>query len=94
MQNLDEAVVKTLNPLRVRNLNRASNLYSEASMSAKNQIDKYGVSGVMNSYNPHLTLFYVCPAKKTIQNIPRIIKDTKYENISYKASKIAIGKLG
>ncbi len=75
-------------------LARARDAYDTVDEKRKKQIDVYGVAGVMELYNPHMTLFYTYPANSAIQKIPEIIKNEQYENMICKSSKIAIGKLG
>lgn len=94
LKNLHRSIVEIASKYHKRPLDRARDVYNEVDQERKNQIDEYGVPGVMNLYNPHMTLFYIYPAKAAIQKIPNVIKDKKYENAVFKASKIVIGELG
>ena len=94
LQRLHENVVKVVSPYHKRPLDRARDVYNLVDLQRKKQIDLYGVPGVMELYNPHMTLFYTYPANSSIQIIPEIIKNDQYENVICTATQIAIGKLG
>jgi 2'-5' RNA ligase len=94
LQFLHESMVKIGSKYHKRPLDRARDIYNDVDSERKAQIDKYGVSGVMNLYNPHMTLFYTYPADSSIQETLKMIENPKYNGVTCSTSKLALGKLG
>ncbi|MES2961790.1 MAG: hypothetical protein V4694_05345 [Pseudomonadota bacterium] len=95
LKNLHIEVVKIANPYHQGVLKRFADSYSELDKKQKEQVDNYGMSGLFDEYNPHVTLFYF-PAKNSgIKNFikdlsPQITKKVKGVDATY----LAIAELG
>ena len=94
LDKLHYEVVGAFNKYHLRPLARVSDIYNTLSKEKKEQVDKYGVSGVMEYYNPHLTVFYKYPADAALQEASKKIQKLAKEGMVCKASSIAIGELG
>ena len=92
--NLHRKVVEIANPYHKRPLERSADIYRNIAQDKRTQIDKYGVSGVLELYNPHMTLFYQYPANPELQKVAENISAHPKENMLCKADKIVIGELG
>lgn len=94
LQNIHEQIVYIAAPYHKRLLARVSDIYDQLDNQSRDLADKYGVTGILNSYKPHMTLFYTYPKNVSIRKIPELIQSSEYKNIKCKADKIALGKLG
>jgi 2'-5' RNA ligase len=94
IQKLHEYIVYAISSYRQRPINRELNEYNTLSAHDKKQIDQYGISKVLEHYNPHLTLFYAPYADLTVPSVLPLIKNERYQNITCKVAKIIIGVLG
>lgn len=53
LRELHRKVIEIASPHRARPLDRARDIYESLSLERKAQVDNYGVSGVLEFYNPH-----------------------------------------
>ena len=88
LQALHEAVVRIASPYHKRPLKRSADIYDSLDSEKKHQVDEYGVSGILQYYNPHMTLFYQYPPSPTLQNI----KLDQVLRVCH--AHIAVGELG
>jgi len=94
LQNLHTSVVNLASPYHKRPLARSSDIYKDMTGAQRKRVDNYGVSGILEAYNPHMTLFYQYPSNpKLPQAAMKIGNEFKINKIC-KASKIALGELG
>jgi 2'-5' RNA ligase len=93
LQNLHTSVVLLASPYHKRPLVRSTDIYKDMTSSQREQVDNYGVSGILTMYNPHMTLFYQYPPSFELQQTAIKIGNN-FTNIVCKASKIALGELG
>jgi len=94
LQNLHISVVQLASPYHKRPLARSSDVYKDMTSGQREQVSRYGVSGVLELYNPHMTLFYQYPPNPELQEVVKKIENHFKENIICKASKIVLGELG
>ena len=94
LQNLHISVVQLASPYHKRPLARSRDIYKNMTSNQREQVDNYGVSGILEMYNPHMTLFYQYPPRAELQQAAIKIENNFKENLICKASKIVIGELG
>lgn len=94
LQKLHISVVQLASPYHKRPLARCKDIYKNVSSNQRQQVDHYGVSGILEMYNPHMTLFYQYPPKTELQQAAIKIENDFKKNMICKASKIVIGELG
>jgi len=94
LQNLHVSVVHLASPYHKRPLARSADGYKDMTSDRRQQIDAYGVSGVLELYNPHMTLFYQYPPNSELQEVAKKIETHFKKNMICKASKIVLGELG
>lgn len=94
LQELHKSIVQLASPYHKRPLKRAADIYNDLSVDKRKQIHSYGVSGVLELYNPHMTLFYQYPPNVKLQEAAKKIANKVTNNIVCKASKIVLGELG
>jgi hypothetical protein len=93
LQELHEDIVRIASPYHSRTLARSHDAYHTMDPKNKIQVNNYGVDGVLDLYNPHMTLFYKYPSNLDLKDI---LEPTCYPKIkeTYNTSQIAIGELG
>lgn len=100
LQKLHETIVNSVNSYHTRPLNRAWDVFRSYDDKEKEEVKKYGLTGVMENYKPHLTVFYAYPVNKDLQKMPEIIKNKmptlsgSNQEMICQAKEIVIGKLG
>ncbi|MCC8371966.1 MAG: hypothetical protein LN568_04410 [Rickettsia endosymbiont of Pseudomimeciton antennatum] len=94
LQELHESIVHLASPFHKHPLARSKDVYKDMSNVQREQVDNYGVSGVLELYNPHMTLFYQYPPRFELQDTAKRVAASSKENMVCKASKIIIGELG
>ncbi len=95
LTNLHNKVVKIANPYRYGMLFRYAVSYEDLSEKQRSQVDKYGMAGVFEEYDPHVTLFYFSEKNPEIDELAEKITPPTIVPLSktYKAS-LAIAELG
>ena len=94
LQELHKAIVQLASPYHKRPLDRSRDIYKDMTSIQQKQVDNYGVSGLLELYNPHMTLFYQYPPSSELQHAAKEIGVNFKENMVCKASKIVVGELG
>ena len=94
LQELHKAIVQLASPYHKRPLDRSRDIYKDMTSIQQKQVDNYGVSGLLELYNPHMTLFYQYPPSSELQHAAKEIAVNFKENMVCKASKIVVGELG
>jgi 2'-5' RNA ligase len=90
LQNLHKKIVQVAAPYHDGILARYSNAY-DLSENQRQQLEMFGMSGVLENYNPHVTLFY----SQKNPEIAEIAKDFwLLKDESFEASSLAIVELG
>lgn len=101
--DLHNKVVDTFNEYHKRPLERANNTLEtlkpqieaqdENALKIAQQIEKYGVSGVKELYNPHTTIWYQWPTDSALNDAANIVNDN-FTGFSCEASALVLGELG
>lgn len=98
---LHKIIVEIASKYHKRPLKRASDIYAALPIEKRAQVDAYGVSGVLEFYNPHTTLFYYefdkngLKGTSELQAVSKKLKDMNGKaEITCDASVIVIGELG
>jgi len=94
LQKLHVSVVHLASPYHKRPLARSEDIYDNMTSSQREQVDSYGVSGILSLYNPHMTLFYQYPPSPELPQAATKLKDDFKKNMVCKASQVALGELG
>ncbi len=95
LHELHRKVIEIASSHRMRPLDRARDIYEDLSPDRKAQVDAYGVSGVLEFYNPHMTLFYRYPPDATLQGVAaEFARDNGDAEMNGNASSIAVVELG
>jgi len=94
LQGFHEKVVSTFSPYHKRMLGRIEQVYNTLDQDRKDQADKYGVAGILNLYNPHVTLFYHDKASEQISTAAEDFAREHNPEGYCKVEKIALGELG
>ena len=94
LQELHKTIVQLASPYHKRPLDRSRDVYKDMTGVQREQVDNYGVSGLLELYNPHMTLFYQYPPSSELQHAAKEIGVNFKENMVCKASKIVLGELG
>lgn len=96
LNELHKKIVKIANPYRLGVLARFMERYGELDAKGRNQVVEYGMSGVMEDYQPHVTLFYFQNKNFRSTEIASKIKlpDDGHQINCCDATKIAIAELG
>lgn len=94
LKNLHTSVVQLASPYHKGPLARSKDVYKDLTSEQREQVDNYGVSGILAMYNPHMTLFYQYPPNIKLQQAAITIKDHFKNGMVCKASKIVLGELG
>ena len=96
LQNLHKAAVKIANPYHQGILARYLDSINELNKKQRSQVVIYGMSGLLDEYNPHVTLFYFAKKSSEIKNIAKKISPPKLTKGSPapEAYSIAIAELG
>lgn len=92
LQQLHTTIVKLASPYHKRPLQRAVDTYADSPVDKRQQIDTYGVAGILEMYKPQMTLFYQYPANSKLQEVAKEI--TAPVPMSGQVAKLAIGELG
>jgi len=95
LHELHRKIVKIARPYKKWPLQRASDIYETLLPDKQAQVNTYGVSGVLELYTPHMTLFYRYPADTTLQEAAKqfAIENSEVE-MSGNASSIGLVELG
>lgn len=93
LQELHEKIVDIASKYHKAPLVRADEAYSSLPADKRSQIDKYGSSGILEHYKPHMTIYYKYPADPNIVEIVKTIQPL-VKQLQCKAQQIAIGELG
>lgn len=98
---LHKTVVEIASKHHKRPLKRASDIYNTLPAEKRAQVDAYGVSGVLEFYNPHTTLFYYEFEKNGLKGdmaLQAVSKKLTEMNgmaeVTCDASVIVVGELG
>jgi len=94
IENLHRKIVEIANSYHIRPLKRVSDIYDKLDKEQQKQADLYGVTGVLDSYKPHMTVFYAYPENKNLVDAAAQLSPIAKEHESFKADTIAIGELG
>jgi len=89
---LHHKVVDIASPYHQLPLERSKDVYDSLSTPQKAQVDKYGVSGILDLYNPHTTLFYQYPPDTILNDITEILPAEII--MSYYPESLILGELG
>jgi 2'-5' RNA ligase len=90
---LHRLVVETTNPLRGGALQRCLADYDKLSEAQKKQVNEFGVIGVGNDFNPHMTIFFGSSSSPRFDEVTKLLKPLTKNN-TFEAQTIAIGELG
>jgi 2'-5' RNA ligase len=93
LQKLHERVVDLASPYHQRILNRVQDTYNSLEKGKRQQADQYGVDGILEFYNPHMTVFYQDPPDHKIESALKNIQSIPEKTVCM-ASEIVIGELG
>lgn len=93
LQQIHKHIVTIASPYHKRPLIRVSDVYKDMTDAQRKQVDKYGVSNVLEFYNPHMTLFYQYPSNSDLRKAAAEIQPY-FKQMVCKAAKIVIGELG
>lgn len=94
LQNLHTSAVLLASPYHKRPLARSTDVYKDMTIDQREQVDSYGVSGILSSYNPHMTLYYQYPPNSELQQAALEMESNAKINMVCKASRIVLGELG
>lgn len=90
LESLHRRAVDIANPHRTGRLKRADDIYEELDNEMQQQVDTYGVSSVLEFYDPHLTLFYAYPPNHSLSEA---FEETTIEK-SCEANGLGLVELG
>jgi 2'-5' RNA ligase len=93
LQKLHESVVHFAAKYHRHPLSRIKDIYKTLDRERKKQVDKYGITGVLQDYKPHMSLFYKYPASPTLQQAANEISHHASSNFVCAAEQIAIGEI-
>ena len=93
LKELHKTIVQLASPYHKRPLDRSRDIYKDMTSVQREQVDNYGVSGLLELYNPHMTLFYQYPPRPELQQTAKEIGVNFKENMVCKASKLILGEL-
>jgi 2'-5' RNA ligase len=95
LQNLHKKIVDIASKYYIQPVGHVQRDYTSLSKTQKQKVDKYGMSSILEEYDPHMTLFYAYSDKPELKKVLEGINLPKAEaNNSCKANKIVIAKLG
>lgn len=93
LKDLHIKTVDLISPYHVKPLKKAKDVYDSLTQAEKNNIDKYGVQGVLELYKPHITLFYQYPPSADLANAANSMKDEMKSNMLCKVEEMVVGKV-
>ncbi len=93
LQALHESVVKIFSQYRGGMPGQFLKFYESLPLNKKQQLDLYGVLGVMNEFKPHITVFYRSDSNPKTQNILKLLKPEK-SFLNFIPTQFVLGKLG
>ena len=91
LYNAHAEVVRLASPYHKEPLKRCVDTLKEMTEQKQQQVAKYGVSGVLQLYSPHVTLFYQYPPSKYID---AAVSATHEVEASCVLESIILGELG
>jgi len=96
LEKLHKNVVTLLNSYHHGIMSRYIDSYNSLNKKQQQQIEKYGMAGVLGEYNPHVTLFFFTKKNSNAEIIGRQISIAKinqgFQGVD--ASQLVIGELG
>ena len=90
--DLHKSVVELASPYHQGHLQRCADIYDQITDAQKALVDEYGVSGILDAYKPHTTLFYQFPPDAELQNAATQVPSSI--PMSCKVESIILGELG
>lgn len=96
LQEIHNVVVSIASLYHHGILSRYLDSYNGLSGKQQQQVDKYGMYGLLDEYDPHVTIFYFPQKNPQIQNIARKVNPPKSneEFHGVPAGSIVIGEIG
>lgn len=96
LQSLHERIVKIASPYHLGALSRFVDSYNDLSEKQRQQVEIHGMAGVLDEYEPHVTLFYFPQENSEIKKIVKKILPPKFtpEFQELESRSIVIGGLG
>jgi hypothetical protein len=92
LESLHKQVVEIASPYHQGRLPRSHDVYSDMNLFQQQQVDFYGVSGILDLYKPHTSLFYQYPPNIALQEAAKIVDDVVPRSCDVES--IILGELG
>lgn len=92
IQNLHRKIVEILNQYRKGPVQKMKDQYAQLPTQKQKLVDQYGMKEVLDSYRPHITMFYHYPVTHKIDN--KSLESLLQEDFICGVEKIAIGEIG
>jgi len=96
LKKIHRRVVEIANPYRLGILARYIDSYGELEKDQRQQVVKYGMPGLLDDYEPHVTLFYFANKNPDIEKIAQKISvpEDSHEINCCDALKMVIAEIG
>jgi 2'-5' RNA ligase len=94
IKDLHRQVLEIANPYHQGTLVLYIDSYASLNQKQQKQVESYGMAGVLDEYNPHVTLFYFTQKNSDIDIIAGKISPPRFMWKNFTATQMAIAELG
>lgn len=95
LQCLHASTLDIACPYHKKPLKRCIDDDKNLSQKQREQVNLYGVNGVLSDYKPHMSLFYSFPSNSKLETTAKeVAKELENKNLTCKIAKLAVGELG